>query len=227
MSLLAAERVRLFSTPVTWWAAVLAVVASAGLGAARLIVEGDELPVTVGDTQTAETFGRTVILVMAVLAATVERRLTRQASPGRRRVLAGAAVVGGWSALVGLAAGFGSWALATVVDPEVDLGLHTAADWRAVLGQAALFALTALLGFGIGLLVRAPLPAVAIVLGWTQLVEGLAFLAPGVQRWLLFFAANQVAGWHPGLPLSAGWYGLYFAALCLLVFTAGVVRDKN
>lgn len=227
MSLLTAERVRLFSTPVTWWSGVLAVVAPVGLGAARLIVEGDQSPVTVGGTQRAETFGRTVILVMAVLAATTEHRLARLAAPGRQWALARAVVVGAWSALVGLAAAFGSWALATVVAPEADLSLGSVADWRALLGQSALFALTALLGLGVGLLVREPLPAVMIVLGWTQLVEGLAFLAPAVQRWLPFFAANQVSGWHPGLPLSANEYGLYFAALCLLVFTAGVVRNKN
>jgi len=235
VSLLAAERIKLFSTRTPWLCTVLAVLVSAGFGAAYLVVGGDEIQLTVASTQAASTFGRVVVLVMSVLAATTEfRRGTTVPA-----LLAKAVVVAGWSAAVGLACGFGSWLLGWLLNSDTDLSLTTAADWRAVAGQGPLFALTALFGLGAGLLIRCTGLAVTAVLIWSQVVENLIFLIPGigrvVYRWLPFFAADRFSGADFSantlrlrqLPLGPVGYGAYFGMVCLLIFIAGVLSNRK
>src|SRR5437763_1177284 len=148
-NLLRAERIKLFSTRAPWWCLAIALVAPLGFTALFFGLAGPEIPPTVGNTQLASGNGRTVLLVLAVLATASEfnwstMRLTFQAVPSRvPALLAKVTIVGAVGAALGLVVGFGSWSLASLVQPDADLVLHSAADWRSVLGQSLVFLFTA------------------------------------------------------------------------------------
>jgi ABC-2 type transport system permease protein len=241
MSVLKAERIKLLSTRAPWWCTGIAVVATLGFTALFFSLSGGEIVPTVANTQIAGAQGRTVVLVLAVLAAATEfnwgtMRMTFQAVPSRTpALLAKGVVVGTLSALIGLVVGVGCWTLASLLKPDADLALHTAADWRVVFGQTLTFLMTGLLGVGLGLLLRNVGLTLALALVWTQLLEGLVQFIPRIGRdlyqWMPFHAANQFAGADFGaspvnsgqLPLGPVGYGVYFAIICLVVFGAGVI----
>jgi ABC-2 type transport system permease protein len=245
MNLLRAERIKLLSTRTSWWCTAIAVFASLGFTIAVLGLNGEQTDTTVGDTQTASSFGRTVLLVLAVLSATSEfnwgtMRVTFQAVPSRTpALLAKAVVVAVWCGFAGLVIGFGSWGLGLLLKPDVDLSLSTAADWRVVAGQGLTFGFTAILGVGVGLLVRSTAAAITGVLIWTQAVEGLVVLIPKighhVYTWMPFFAAQQFAGGSlitstfnlGALPLSPLGYGAYFAAISVVIYGAGLLVTRR
>ncbi|MFF0148566.1 ABC-2 type transport system permease protein [Amycolatopsis sulphurea] len=239
MNVLRAERIKLFSTRAPWWCAALSVLAPIGFTALFFGLSGAEVTANVANTQLAASAGRTVALVLAVLAATSDAnwgtlKLTFLAVPARvPALLAKGTVVGSLCAVLGLAAGTGSWGLAQLVRPDADLALHTAADWRLVFGQAITFALTGIFGVGVGLLLRSTAFSLALVLVWTQLVEGLVLLIPrigeDVYQWMPFYAAAQFAGGDftrttlkLSAPLGPWAYLAYFAAICAALFSAGV-----
>lgn len=245
MNLLRAERIKLLSTRTSWWCTAIAVFASLGFTIAILGLNGEQTDTTVGDTQTATSFGRTVILVLAVLSATSEfnwgtMRTTFQAVPTRTpALLAKAVVVAVWCGFAGLVIGFGSWGIGLLLKPDLNLALSTAADWRVVAGQGLTFGFTAVLGVGVGLLVRSTAAAITGVLIWTQAVEGLVVLIPKIGHhiytWMPFFAAQQFAGGSlitstfslGSLPLSPVGYGAYFAAICVVIYAAGLLVTQR
>ncbi|SEP52044.1 MULTISPECIES: hypothetical protein [Amycolatopsis] len=244
MNVLRAERIKLFSTRAPWWCSLLAVAAPLGFTLLFFLLTGAEISANVGNTQLATGVGRTVALVLAVLAATSDAswgtlRLTFQAVPKRvPALLAKGTVVFLLCALLGLLAGVGSWGLASLARPDANLGLHSAEDWRLVLGQTVTFALTGLLGVGVGLLLRSTALALTLVLVWTQLVEGLVLLIPKVgddiYQWLPFYAASQFAGGdftrsalNLSPPLGPWGYLAYFAAICVVFFAAGVITTDR
>jgi hypothetical protein len=141
--------------------------------------------------------GLIVVIVVAVMFITAEYRrglirTTLTAGPGRGRVLAAkAAVVGAVAFTAGLVAS----AVAIPVGTRMLRGngifvlpVSTATELRVVLGTAALFALTAVLALGLGVLLRRSVPAVtaAIVLVVVPYVLATASVVPtGVGEWLL------------------------------------------
>jgi ABC-2 type transport system permease protein len=245
-NLLRAERIKLFSTRAPLWCLAIALVAPLGFTALFFGLAGPDIPPTVGNTQLASGNGRTVLLVLAVLATASEfnwgtMRLTFQAVPGRVPALvAKAAVVSAVGTVLGLVVGFGSWGLASLMKPDVDLSLHTAADWRSVLGQSLVFLLTAVAGIGVALLLRSVAFALTAVLVWTQLIEGLMAFIPGIGKhiyqWLPFHAADEFVGAAgfsagplqlPPAPLGPWGYLGYFAAISAALFVAGVVATAR
>jgi ABC-2 type transport system permease protein len=150
-------------------------------------------------------------------------------------LLAKAAVVGAWCALVGLVIGFASWAIAVAMKPDADLALNSAADWRAVAGQALVYLMTAAAGVGLGLLLRSTAFALGVALVWTQLLEGLVVLIPGlgddIYQWMPFFAVDQFIGSEfarsalglGDMPMSPLAYGGYFTAICLALLGLGIL----
>ncbi|MEV6895797.1 hypothetical protein [Amycolatopsis sp. NPDC051372] len=244
MNVLRAERIKLFSTRAPWWCGALSVLAPLAFTTLFFALAGSEITASVGNTQLATGIGRTVALVLAVLAATSDAswgtlRLTFQAVPARvPALLAKGAVVVAVCAVLGLLAGVGSWGIASLVRPDADLALHSASDWRLVLGQTVTFALTGLLGVGVGLLLRSTALALTLVLVWTQLVEGLVLLiprvGPDVYPWLPFFAAGQFAGGDftqaalNVTPAFGPWgYLAYFGGICLAFYVAGVLTANR
>ncbi|NBH06423.1 hypothetical protein [Amycolatopsis sp. SID8362] len=241
-NLLRAERIKLFSTRAPWWCLAIAFVAPLGFTALFFALAGPEIPATVGNTQLASGNGRTVLLVLAILATASEfnwgtMRLTFQAVPSRVPALvAKLAVLAALGAVLGLVVGFGSWGLASLVQPDADLALHSAADWRAVLGQSLVFLFTAVAGVGVALLLRSVAFGLTVVLVWTQVLEGLVILIPGAGRhiyqWMPFHAADEFVGAGgfaagplrlPDAPLGPWGYLGYFAAITVALFVAGVL----
>jgi ABC-2 type transport system permease protein len=241
-NLLRAERIKLFSTRAPWWCLAIALVAPLAFTALFFALAGPEIPPTVGNTQLASGNGRTVLLVLAVLATASEFnwgtvRLTFQAVPSRvPALLAKVAVVGAVGAVLGLVVGFGSWGLAALVQPDADLALRSAADWRSVLGQSLVFLFTAVAGVGVALLLRSVAFALTVVLVWTQVLEGVLAFIPGVGKqiyqWMPFHAADEFLGAAgfaagplqlPSAPLGPWGYLGYFAAITVALFVAGVL----
>jgi ABC-2 type transport system permease protein len=240
--LLRAERIKLFSTRAPFWCLAIAVVAPLALTALIFALAAPEIPPTVGNTQLVSGNGRTVLLVLAVLVTASEfnwgtMRLTFQAVPSRVPALvAKVVVVGALGAVLGLVIGFGSWGLASLVQPDADLALDSAEAWRSVLGQSLVFLFTAVAGVGVALLLRSVAFGLTVVLVWTQVVEKVLPVIPGfgkhVYQWMPFNAADEFVGAAsfasgplqlPAAPLGPWGYLGYFAAITVALFVAGVL----
>jgi ABC-2 type transport system permease protein len=245
--LVAAERIKLTSTPSLWWCGGIAVALVVGMMGLAAAVVPDLGRVSESVPYVAR-LGYPVVLVLAALAVTGEYRYgtlrtTFVAVPRRTMVLlAKAAVVAVGSTVLGLAAAFGSWALALLIVGGADAALDTAADWRAVAGVGLAYAVVAVIGVGVGLLVRHGAGAVTLLLCWLlgEIVAGSVpttseYLSP----WLPFtvlnrFTSAELAGPTPGQSifveqtLFAPWAALAYAAgVALAVLAAAVVVTRR
>ncbi|KAA5836317.1 hypothetical protein ABT337_28055 [Saccharopolyspora hirsuta] len=232
MTLLAVERIKLFSTRSAWWCSALALaltIGFAGLFASQM----DDM--TLKMTQAGYQFGLMVVLVLAALSITTEYRFgtirsTFLAVPNRTAALTAKTVLVALVALViGEIAAFGSWGVSTVLASQADLALRTADDWRMVAGVGLVFALGAVLAVAVGALLRQTAGAVTLLLIWSLLVEGLVGLIPQigetVQEWMPFMHASNFLTGTPdsGMPLGP-WGSLgYFAAVVLAVWVIALV----
>jgi ABC-2 type transport system permease protein len=254
MSLLATERIKLFTTRSPWWCALLTVTVTVGLAAFLFAGLGEASgSLTVAGTQFGFQFGLAVILVLAALAVTTEYRFgtirtTFQAVPHRGSVLAAKTVVVALAAFViGEVAGFGSWALAKLLSPNVDLALNNVTDWTSVAGVGVVFAFAAVMALAVGILIRQSAGALSLLLVYTLAVEQLVRLIPKVgadiYEWLPFNVANKFLfdtgasnGGHDGgavslstSQLSPAWALAYFAgvSLVLLAVAIGVAKKRD
>jgi ABC-2 type transport system permease protein len=251
MTLLAVERIKLFTTRSPLWCTIVALAIT--IGFAALIAGLDtESPVTIASSQFGYSFGLVVIMVMATLAITTEYRFgtiraTFQAVPNRSAALiAKATVVAVFAGLIGLAASFGSVAIAKLIRPSANLAINTGFEWRAVAGVGLVFAAAAIMAVAVGTLVRHSAGAVSLILIWSQLVESLVRLIPNVgdniQQWMPFYVANKFLTGDPDITersiaagpppseavLTPGWAGLYFVGVALvLMVIALVVANKR
>lgn len=251
MTLLAVERIKLFTTRSPLWCTLVALTVTVGFAALIAGVD-NENPVTIASTQFGYNFGLVVVMVMAALAITTEYRFstikaTFQAIPNRNAVLlAKTSVVALFAGLVGLVASFGSVAISKLVKPNANLAINTAFEWRVVLGVGLVFAIAAVYAVSVGTLIRHSAGAISILLIYTQLVEGLVGLIPTagekIQEWMPFNMANKFitgnpditsrpAGEGPGVSnaaLSPWWALAYFAGIGLvLLITALTVANKR
>jgi ABC-2 type transport system permease protein len=128
--------------------------------------------------------------------------------------LAGAAA-GLVSSVAGLAATAAWWAAkgASVQLPAGDA-------WRILGGGLAANVAFAMIGVGLGALLRNLAGAIAVALAWIALIEGIAgqLLGPGLARWLPFYASEALdrAAISPAAKLLPQWGG----GLVLLGYTA-------
>lgn len=236
MSLIAVERIKLFSTRSPWWCMIIAAVLSIGLAAlATGFATGpDEAQVTPAMTQFGVGLGQMVIMVMAALAVTTEYRFgtirtSFQAVPQRSALLLNKTlVVAVLAAVIGLIAAFGSWAVGSLLASGADMSINTAADWRLLYGQGVLYALSAVIAVAVGVLLRQSAGAIAVLILWPLLVESLLPLIPKIgddmQKWAPFANGTQFVngGQDFGLAgsdaagaqvaLSPWWALAYFAA---------------
>jgi ABC-2 type transport system permease protein len=251
MTLLAVERIKLFTTRSPLWCTLLALGLSIGFAALIAGVDSEN-PVTVASTQFGYNFGLVVVMVMATLAITTEYRFstiraTFQAIRNRSAVLvAKTAVVALVSGLIGLAAAFGSLAISKLVQSSADLALDTAFEWRAVAGVSLVYAISAVIAVAVGTLIRHSAGAISLLLIWIMLVESLVALIPKVgddiQKWMPFYVANRFLTGDPDLTsraidegpppsdaiLSPWWALAYFAGVALVfLLTALFVANKR
>ncbi|WP_243790437.1 hypothetical protein [Saccharopolyspora gloriosae] len=240
MTLLAVERIKLFSTRSPWWCSVTALALTIGF-AAMMGLSADE-GITVDQALMGYQFGLMVVLVLAALAVTTEYRFgtiraTFQAAPNRVAVLvAKAGVVAALAFVVGEIASFGSWGVAQAFAAGPELAIDTAGEWRQIVGVGPLFALSAVLAVGVGALLRQSAGAVTLLIVWSLLVERLLGLVPNIGEdlvdWMPFVAASRflqsdlMGGNSPLGP----WASLaYFAVIAFAVLgvAAAVVHRRD
>ncbi|GAB3480454.1 ABC transporter permease [Amycolatopsis cihanbeyliensis] len=250
MTLLAVERIKLFTTRSPWWCALLTLLITIGF-AALIAGTTDSGVGTVASTQFGYSFGLAVIMVLAALAVTTEYRFgtirtTFQAVPNRTSVLlAKAGVVGLLALVIGEIAAFGSLGISMIIQPEADMALNSTAEWINVVGIGPIYALTAIIGMSVGLLIRHSAGAISLLLIYTLAVESLVGLIPNVgadiQKWMPFHVAEKFltgdGATRSGMggpplstsPLSPGWALAYFAgfALLMLVIGIGTARKRD
>lgn len=255
MSVLTAERIKLFSTRSPWWTSgsAIAVVVGLTVSIAALAdsvgTEGgvDGFPVAPGPIlgQVLQ-IGLVIVLVMAALSVTTEYRFgtirtTFQAVPRRPVALLGKAVVVATAAgVVGLVASALAWlgGAAVLGAPVVPT---TAADWRLVGGTGAVFALGAVIAVAVGILLRQTAGVVTLLLIWVLVAEPLLGAVPDVgddiTRWLPFANATAFLSGPDGpvaavpgvaAPLSPLAALLYLAVFATALFAAAVaVADRR
>lgn len=241
-TLLAVERIKLFTTRSPWWSVATALALTVGFGALYVGTTKDADAITVSGTQIGYNFGLVVVMVMAALAVTTEYRFgtiraTFQAVPNRiAAMVAKTTVVALLAALIGELAAFGSWAAALLLKPHADLALTSAFDWRTLAGTGLIYALAAIIALSVGILVRQSAGAISIVLTYTMVAEPLISMIPGVghtiHKWMPFTMAHEFLNGNsdPGsAPSSVNpWWALaYFAAFTAVLLAAALVTANK
>lgn len=236
MTLLAVERIKLFSTRAPVWCIATALVLTIGVtaGLVWLTHRGGAGAVSPESTQAMYVLGLVVIMVMATLSVTTEYRFgtmkaTFQAVSSRTRaLLAKATVLALVAGVVGEVSSFGSWGVARLITGNPATDIATAAEWRQIAGMGLVYAISAVLAVAVGALLRQSAAAVAVLLVFPLLVEQLVEIIPRVgdqlHEWMPFVAAGQfVSTADQGLPYGP-WGGLgYFAAWAAVLLVAALV----
>ena len=243
------ERIKLTSVRSTWWLAIAAVVAMAAAGAGVGLGYRSHTPVATAaqilDNSLAGAIAAQLLLgALGVLIVTGEYgtgmiRSTFAAVPRRRAVLAAkAAVCGGAALTVGLAASFagylsGQLAIRGTAIPAASLG--DPAILRPVLLTGVYLGATALIGVGIGTIMRHSGAAIGTLFGLVflpMIVIGL-FGESGVPvgRFVpLLMLLNSIAVISPSPGLLAGWICALlmcgYAAVAIL-FGGALLRRRD
>jgi ABC-2 type transport system permease protein len=253
MTLLAVERIKLFTTRSPWWCAITTLVLTIGFAALVVGNANDgEFSATVASTQFGYSFGMAVIMVLAALSVTTEYRFgtirtTFQAVPHRgAALLAKTTVVALLALVIGEISAFGSWGVGVLLKPQADLALNSAADWINVAGVGVIYALAAVIAVAVGVLLRHSAGAIALLLIYTLAVESLIRLIPTIGehifKWMPFNvaekfltgdgASNLGRNVQTGAPLSTsplpqGWALAYFAGIALVLLAVAISVAKR
>jgi ABC-2 type transport system permease protein len=245
MTLLATERIKLFTTRSPWWSVLVALFLAIGFAALISANVPKGVPFGISEAEAGYEFGIVVMMVMATLAVTTEYRFgtirtTFQAVPNRTALLlAKTTVVAVLSAVVGEVAAFGSWALARAIHPSSTLALSDGTAWRQIAGMGLVYLVTAVIAVAVGILIRQTAGAVALLLIYTLLVENLITLIPKIgtkiQEWMPFTMANHfltagsasVRAAGQQAPLGA-WASLgYFAGIGAVLLTIAIITANR
>jgi ABC-2 type transport system permease protein len=251
MTLLAVERIKLFTTRSPLWCSLAAVAVVVGFAALITGVANDAKH-NVASTQFGVNFGLMVVMVMATLAITTEYRFgtiraTFQAVPNRTStLLAKTTVVALFAGLIGEVVAFGSVGIAKLIRSSANFGIDTAFEWRTVAGVGLVYAFAAVIAIAVGTLVRHSAGAVSILLIYTLLVESLVALIPtvgiNIQKWMPFNVANKFLTGDPdptnavadgnGPPvsnatLSPWWAVAYFAGFAIVMLVIALVTANK
>lgn len=240
MTLLAVERIKLFTTRSPWWCALITLAVVIGFAAIFAGAAPTGEFTDVGMSQFGYAFGMTVIMVLAALSVTTEYRFgtirtTFQAVPNRSSaLLAKTGVVALLSLVIGEIAAFGAWGLASVMRPE-DLSLNTTAEWISVAGVGGVFALASVIAVAIGILIRHSAGAISLLLIYTLVVENLIQLIPKIGRdiyeWMPFHVADRFLNGSGAAAseaaMSQGGALAYFAGVAAVLLTISLVVAKK
>lgn len=166
-------------------------------------------------------------LVFGILAIAAEYRHgtitdTYLTSPTRGKVMAAKLIV---CALIGAAAGLLCSAVALAIAfawwaaDGATFHISASGDWRILVGGVAANIGLAIIGVGLGGLVRNVVGAVALALAWVAVIEGIVgqLVGSGLARWLPFYASQALEKVSiTGTPLLPQWGG----GLMLLAYAA-------
>ncbi len=229
LAVLNAERIKASTTRAPLWSAVAVAVLSLGLAALQASMsygpgplEGEKAAMGVA------VFGVPVLMILSALTVTNEYSsgligTTFTAVPNRTLVLGAKAVV---------AAVFSGCYAAVMVMGSIVVAQSDPRNWRLVGAIAAYAALAAVLGVGVGALMRASAGAVALLLLWPLVAEPLLANMPNIGTdvgpYLPFANAFRFlgVGWlYPVYDMPWGEWGsiVYFAAVVVVVFVAALV----
>ncbi len=200
MSLIAVERIKLFSTRSPYWCLASIVLASLAFGLLFGLVDQGRQGIPFFALR-GVALGQSIYMVMAALAVTTEYRFSTMRStflavPKRTSVLlAKTVLLAGLGAVVGLICALGAFFLTKVLAKQPPAPLQLQGDvWREVTGYAALFAIAAVIAVAVGTLLRQSAGAIALLLLWPLLIESLFTLiptvGPKVGPWLPFASGN-------------------------------------
>jgi ABC-2 type transport system permease protein len=228
LAVLNAERVKLSTTRSPLWSAVAVAVLSLGLAAMQASTVYGPGPLEPEKAAMGVAiFGVPVLMILSALTVTNEYRsglirTTFMAVPNRTLVLVAKAVV---------AALFAGLYAAVMVMASIVVAGSDPQSWRLV-GAIALYAmLAAVLGVGVGALLRASAGAVALLL-WPLVAEPMLGNMPNIGSaigpYLPFanaFTFIHVQWLYPAYHMPWGEFGsmLYFAAVAAAVFVAALV----
>jgi len=238
MALLAAERVKLFTTRSPWWCAALTLILTIGFSALITALR-DVDSVSVSSAEFGYQFGLVVILVLATLAVTTEYRFgtirtTFQAIPHRgSALLAKTTVVAGLAFVLGEIAGFGSWGMAKLIKPGGNLALDSTVVWVNVAGIGVVYAFAAVIAVAVGILLRHSAGAISLLLIYNLAVETLIQMIPDlgakIHEWMPFNVAHKflTGGGGSDSPLSPGWALAYFAGFALVLLGIAIFVAKK
>jgi ABC-2 type transport system permease protein len=217
-ALLSTEALKLRTLRMTWIMAALAVAVSATIGFAAIRIStdaGEPLRLTELAAAPAQAMWFLAI-VSAVLASAGEFqhrtiRTTLLATPHRGRLLAAkSAIAGAYGGLLVLLGTAGA-VVAGVITAAASGASLTAgcAAWGHLAGTVAVGALFAVLATGLGVLTRGTAAAIAAVLLWRFVGEGIlpaVLHHDGLTRWTPNGAAGALVGLgaHPLAPAAAG-----------------------
>jgi hypothetical protein len=246
---LASEWIKLWSVRSTYAALVIAAVLAVGLSALGTYLTAaaaahpppgspplpDALTLSFSGFPTAQL----AVAVLGVLAFTAEQstgllRTTLVAVPRRQAVLAAKAATAG---AVALAAGevlaFASFFVTQAILSGHHRGLSLGRPGvpGAVLAGGFYLAVVALLGLGLGVLLRSTAAAIAAAVALTYLIPEILSLLPSpwngrIDRFLPLTAAQQLVSLHPrtdmlapalSLLVVAGWAVAALAAACVVI----------
>jgi ABC-2 type transport system permease protein len=241
-----AERIKLSTVRSPVWSCVAAAVCSLGLaalqgatayGTAGLPPERAAIGVAV--------FGVPVLMVLAAVMVTGEYRTgmiraTFTANPNRTMVLAAKAIVAAvFSTVFTVVLTVAALVVARLfADPLLgaELSLADGAAWHVVGTVSVYAALAAVLGVGVGALLRHTAGATALLLLWPLIVEpilaNLPDLGSKVGPFLPFdnaFVFTDVQWLYPPFDMPWGPTGslLYFAVVVAVVFVAAIVLSNR
>jgi ABC-2 type transport system permease protein len=242
LSEIRAERIKLSTTRSPLWMAASVAVLSLGLAMLQGTTAYDfaTLPPQKAAMGVA-IFGVPVLMILASMTVTGEYRsgmirTTFMAVPNRTVVLVAKAIVAAvFSGVCAAVMVVGSIVVArAVAKPFVgsQLSLSDPASWRAVGAIALYAALAAVLGVGVGALLRAAPGAVAVLLLWPLVAEpilgNLPNIASEVGPYLPFaniYLFIDVQWLYPAYAMPWGGIGssVYFTAVVAVVFVAAQV----
>lgn len=249
MTLLNVERIKLFSTRSPYWCLALIPVVGALITFFVSTADGGSFA-SLPTSQLWVNLAVSVVTVMAGLAITTEYRFgtirnSFLAAPNRVAVLiAKALLLAALSAVAVLATSGLTYLLAKAVAGSQTVpgafDIVTAADARVLWGPALIGAFAAVLAVGVGALIRQSAGAIAVLLIWPLIIEGLMTLFGDTGRkiapWLPFSAAQRfyLGDVQTGPPVDPTvsvptWWqgGLIFAGTALVIFIVAAVVIKR
>ena len=227
-AVLNAERIKLFTTRSPLWSAVAVAVLSLGLAAIQASTVYGPGPLEPAKAAMGVAiFGVPVLMILSALTVTNEYRsgmirTTFTAIPSRTLVLIAKAIV---------AAAFSSFFAVVMVVASIVVA-RSVLDWRLAGAIALYAALAAVLGVGVGALLRASTGAVALLLLWPLVAEPMLGNLPNISTkvgpYLPFanaFTFIDVQWLYPYYSMPWGQLGsiVYFAGVAAVVFVAALV----